>query len=335
MDISKLGDFYKSHRSQTWHFLVLSFIAVCCDILLHHAGDVPHYDTPFIYYLAYAYLILATGIPFILSYFSALLLGILLGILVNTFFVRFDEFTVLMIVLPPVFSAVYLWWVAGVFAAIRAGGSKTLKGLMLRVLPVALLLLGTFFVLWQLGVFNVGEKPAVYLYPEKDMQVKVSLGINGLIIKSIPEYNNGWKVYTTANGRIDNRYDYLFYEVLLFQPEKPQEGWIVEYSELENWFDTKLPDLGLNAKESSDLKAYWLNRLPKSDYYQIGLLSESYLEKNMVLSVTPAPRTVIKRMLYFKPLKTKISLNEPAIEHKERLGFTVVEWGGILDQSIM
>ena len=342
MDISKLRDFYTSHKSQTWHFLILSFIAFCCDFLLNHT-QVPHYDTPFYYYLAKSYLILALGIPIVLSYITVFIIYIPLSIVTVLFsFVShglnaWNIFYILQTILQTAYSALFIWLLAGVFTRLRSkdNSAQNKRRMIYRIVLILFILLVPLFILWELGVFNVGEKPAVYLYPEKDMQVNVSVGVNGLIIKSIPEYNTGWRVYTTPDGRIDNRYDYLFYEVLLFQPEKPHAGWVVAYDELENWFDTKLPEMGLNSKESSDLKEYWLNRLPKSDYYQIGLLSESYLEKNMLLSVTPAPRTVIRRMLYFKPLKTKISLNEPAIETKERRGFTVVEWGGILDQSII
>ncbi|MBY9010221.1 MAG: hypothetical protein KGD74_10185, partial [Candidatus Lokiarchaeota archaeon] len=38
----------------------------------------------------------------------------------------------------------------------------------------------------------VAYKPAIYLYPEETMKIKVSLSINGEITISEPEYNNGW-----------------------------------------------------------------------------------------------------------------------------------------------
>lgn len=54
-----------------------------------------------------------------------------------------------------------------------------------------------------------------------------------------------------------------------------------------------------------------MKNLPRTDYYQIGLLSDASLEKSMKLSIFPAPDTEIRKMFYFKPLKTKIRLEEP------------------------
>lgn len=90
-----------------------------------------------------------------------------------------------------------------------------------------IILLVPFLFLWELGVFNLGEKPAVYLYPEKDMDVNVSVEASGLIVKSIPDYNGGWSVHAEKDGLIDGKYPYLYYEVLLFRVDKPKTGWVV------------------------------------------------------------------------------------------------------------
>ena len=195
----------------------------------------------------------------------------------------------------------------------------------------AMFLLLIFVGLYELGVFNVGEKPAVYLYPEHDMQVSVKVNVNGFIIRSIPDYNNGWNVHATTSGLIDGKYDYLFYENTLSRLDAPKEGWIVAYDDLSSWFDAKLPELGLNDAESKEFKKYWLAKLPRKNYYQIGLLSDSFLKSDMDLIVEPKPDTVIRRMFCFKPLNEKRIISEPTIAKVERNGFTVVEWGGIMD----
>ena len=194
---------------------------------------------------------------------------------------------------------------------------------------IALLLI--FIGLWQLGIFNVGEKPAVYLYPEHDMQVSVKVNVNGFIIRSIPDYKGGWFVNATTSGLIDGKYDYLFYENTLNHLDAPNVGWVVRYDDLSAWFDEKLPELGLNDAESKEFKKYWLAKLPKKGYYQIGLLSDSFLKSEMDLVVKPKPDTVIRRMFYFRPLDEKKTLSEPTITGVERKGFTVVEWGGVMD----
>jgi len=48
-------------------------------------------------------------------------------------------------------------------------------------------------------------KPAIYLYPEEDTEVKVTLDINGIFTKTIPSYNSGWDVFVTKEGKIFTR----------------------------------------------------------------------------------------------------------------------------------
>lgn len=176
----------------------------------------------------------------------------------------------------------------------------------------------------------VEKKPAIYLYPEQDSFINVKLDINGEIITDIPEYGEGWNVFATTNSLIDNNYDYLFYEAQLNKLELPDKGWIVPYSELYSWFDQNLIKLGLNDKEKSQFKEYWLSELPESSYYEIRLLNNEFLKQNMDLIVSPQPDTMIRVNFYFVPLNEQISLSEPEIITPERKGFTVVEWGGIL-----
>ena len=132
------------------------------------------------------------------------------------------------------------------------------------------------------------------------------------------------------NGLIDGKYDYLFYEAQLEQLQLPKEGWVVEYKELENWFNLNLKELGLNEKEISQFKEYWLAELPFAKYYEIKLLDDNFLEENMNLIIDPKPITVIRRNFYFRPHESQIILEKPNIITPERKGFTAVEWGGLL-----
>ena len=175
------------------------------------------------------------------------------------------------------------------------------------------------------------KKPAVYLYPEETSEIEISIIVNGFITKAEPDYLLGWKVTADSNGLIDNEFDYLFYEAQLHNLELPEEGWIVNYSNLESWFNQKLPLLGLNQKESLQFKEYWLKELDESNYYEIKVLDKSFLDENMNLIITPEPETTIRLNFYFKPHSEKIEIREPIIETPKRTGFTVVEWGGLLD----
>jgi len=175
------------------------------------------------------------------------------------------------------------------------------------------------------------KKPAIYLYPIEDSLINVQLDINGKIIQDIPPYIDGWKVFVTKEGLIENKYDYLFYEANLNKISLSKEGWVVKYDDLGNWFDINLIRMGLNEKEKMQFKEYWLINLPKSNYYEIKLLEDKFLKENMGLIISPQPDTLIRLEFNFKPLKEKIEISEPTIVTPERKGFVAVEWGGILE----
>jgi len=175
------------------------------------------------------------------------------------------------------------------------------------------------------------KKPAIYLYPLQDTDVSVKLNINGDIINDIPVYADGWSVFVTKEGIINGNYGYLFYEAKLNKLELPSEGWVVSYDDLGPWFDLKLSQLGLNEKEKSQFKEYWIKELPESNYYEIKLLDSKFLIENMNLEINPSPDSILRVEFYFKPIEKRIDLVEPSIVSFERKGFVVVEWGGILD----
>ena len=195
------------------------------------------------------------------------------------------------------------------------------------------------FLLWSVALFlatialaslNTARKPAIYLYPTEDMVVNVEVDVKGLFFNDIPDYGNGWEVFVTKDGIIEGEYDYLFYEAVLWHTDFPEEGWVVEYNRLENWFDKNLPKLGLNEKETNQFIEYWTQELPEAKYYEIKLFDKKFIDENMTLNIEPKPDTVTRLLFHFKALDEMTILEEPTITTPERKGFTVIEWGGIL-----
>lgn len=174
------------------------------------------------------------------------------------------------------------------------------------------------------------KKPAIYLYPIRKQKIDVFLAINGDITTSIPPYSKGWSVMVDSNGSIENKYDYLFYENTLKTIELPKEGWIKQGNELDMWFDTILPKLGLNSKETEQFKEYWLKELDKNALYEIKLFSSVFLSQNMTLNIDPKPDTLIRVIFNFKRIQKVYELKEPAIITPKREGFDVLEWGGMM-----
>ena len=173
------------------------------------------------------------------------------------------------------------------------------------------------------------KKPAVYLYPTEQMNVSVKVNVNGKLTYTDPEYGTGWNVNASPTGLINNKYDYLFYEADLNKVELPNEGWIVEYAKLKEWFEEYLPKLGLNKKETEQFEEYWLAKLRKAKYYDLRILDNKFLSENMDLVIEPKPETLLRLNFFFKPISTMTELKAPVIKEFTRKGFTVVEWGGI------
>jgi hypothetical protein len=186
-----------------------------------------------------------------------------------------------------------------------------------------------FFALWQFGIFEMGAKPAIYLYPEHPMDVTVRVYPVGIFTKTIPEYKSGWAVHATPGGLIDGRYDYLFYETLTLSRFYSNVGWVVKAEDLSVWFDEYLPRLGLNGAEAAAMKEYWVAKLDKDGYYLITPLDDGMLARFSTLDIEPKPDTVIRVILNFKHLKEPVATEEPEVVTHARKGFTVVEWGGV------
>lgn len=183
-------------------------------------------------------------------------------------------------------------------------------------------------------------KPAVYLYPPQKQLVNVQVFPKGKLSYTDPPYDpkTGWTVNANPSGSlftmnhepITNNYLYYESKILDSEIKKPQTGWVVKPSEMENLFNEVLPKLGLNNKEASDFKDYWQNKLPDSPYYFVGLIEKPQRDYLETLKVTPNPDTSIRFSLFFEMLEQPKAVSEPIIDTPERKGFTLVDWGGMV-----
>ena len=214
-----------------------------------------------------------------------------------------------------------------------------------------------WFLFQSNGVWAVHCKPAVYLYPPKKQLVNIKVFPKGELSYTDPSYDSqrGWTVEAFPNGKLNvfsrqpsavSQFDYLYYESKLLDSEikKPTEGWVVKSEagvknkqslpagqELRELLERILPKLGLNQKEKADFMNYWLTKLPKSPYYFVGLIEKNQRDYLEALEVTPNPETSIRFSLYFEALDEPRAVTEPKITTPERTGFTLVDWGGMIE----
>lgn len=178
---------------------------------------------------------------------------------------------------------------------------------------------------------NVAYKPVIYLYPEEETEVDVSLDLNGELLKSEPAYNGGWTVtaspdgtLTTADGK---QYDSLFWEAKLNADYDMSKGFCVKGSDTGAFLSDALNRQGLNEKETSDFIEFWLPIMEKNPYNVISFQTDAYTDA-AGLNVSPQPDSVIRVFMAWYASDSAIEIPAQTLSAPARQGFTVVEWGG-------
>lgn len=175
------------------------------------------------------------------------------------------------------------------------------------------------------------EKPAIYLLPEEKTEVTVELDYAGTLTCSYPAYNQGWHVWATPEGVITDEngreYNCLFWEGTSEVTYDFRRGFVVPGADTEAFLEEKLAILGLNDREAGDFITYWLPRLQDNPYNLIAFQGRAYTDAAK-LTVTPAPDTMIRVFMAWKPLEEPVDIPEQELPAGNRQGFTVVEWGG-------
>ena len=174
-------------------------------------------------------------------------------------------------------------------------------------------------------------KPMIYLYPEKDMNVSVTLGNKELLTTTYPKYNNGWNVYAKNNGDLllnGRTYYGLYWEGNNHKVEVKEDGFVVKGEDTAKFLEEKLAVLGLTEREANEFIVYWLPKMEHNKYNYIRFETKEEIDKYMPMEVSPKPDTVIRVYMNYKALDEKINVEEQQLTKVNRKGFTLVEWGG-------
>lgn len=175
-------------------------------------------------------------------------------------------------------------------------------------------------------------KPVIYLYPEKEQAINVQVSPNGGFSYTEPAYPaDGWQVNAFPDGRLEiggEIYPYLFWEGYGLDYKSPTKGFVVNKEEVGAFLAEKLKALGLNEKESQEFIEFWQPKLSVAPYYFITFVEQALFDSLAPLNVNPAPDTIIRVFMDYKPLDRPINVEPLEIRTPQRNGFTVVEWGG-------
>lgn len=182
--------------------------------------------------------------------------------------------------------------------------------------------------------YGMAYKPVIYLYPEQEQEVTVTLGHPDALTCTYPKYQNSWNVLAKPDGTLTEISSKKQLYSLYYESENvvsfpvTGEGFIVKGEDAASFLEEKLAILGLNYREAEEFIVYWLPILEANSYNYIRFATKEEIDANMPLSVSGNPDTIIRILMTYKPLSAPISIKEQTLTPVTRSGFTVVEWGG-------
>jgi hypothetical protein len=175
-------------------------------------------------------------------------------------------------------------------------------------------------------------KPVIYLYPEEETSVTVKLDYDGLLTVTYPAYQDGWHVLARPDGTLTDletglEYSYLFWEGERDADYDMSRGFVVRGEDTAAFLQKTLAQMGLTPREYNEFIVYWLPQMQGNAYNLITFQQEAYTD-SAKLEILPKPDSVLRVFMAFKPLEAPVQIEAPEIKPFERIGFTVVEWGG-------
>ncbi len=186
---------------------------------------------------------------------------------------------------------------------------------------------------WNFNERPASEKPVIYLYPIQEQEVQIKLKLDGELSVTYPEYNEGWRVKAFPDGRLinlaDNReYSYLYWEGEGERKYDMNEGFVVRGEDSASFLQDKLEYLGLTPREYNEFIVYWLPKMKDNSYNFVRFATKKEYDDKAVLEITPEPDSVLRVFMVLKQLNVPINVEEQRLEPFDRVGFSVIEWGG-------
>lgn len=172
-------------------------------------------------------------------------------------------------------------------------------------------------------------KPNIYIYPTYNLNlcVKISFPMGGEIVESIPSYSEQWCVNVDTSGKIDDQYDYLFYESKQPNTFQYKKGWCVARNDLKSFFENNMKQYNFSNAEINDFIDYWMPLLDENDYYLVYPQTNDIIDGIIKLDFSIQPNHVSRLFYGVVGVDDYTEIEEPKIESFKRDGFHVIEWG--------
>ena len=182
------------------------------------------------------------------------------------------------------------------------------------------------------------KKPVIYLYPSVTTSLTLSLETEADLTFTYPEYQNGWKLKATPEGKLslnERTYPYLFWEGEMDLEKaflEKDSGFVIQGNQSFGFFEDQLSKLGLNHKEQTDFITYWAPQLEKNESYFIRFLINDQYDQviGSLNSSHPFDQEIRVYVLIDKTIPKSFKKQDiPQIRRGRNI---IVEWGGTLKE---
>ena len=180
------------------------------------------------------------------------------------------------------------------------------------------------------------KKPVIYIYPDVEMDIDVQVKPAGKMLFTYPQTRDQWKVHAQPSGDLtvdEQAYNYLFWE----SEQKDVDvdwnfGFAVEATQVVEFLERSLSDFGMTSKEQADFITYWAPQMLKHPACAVHFIVNEDCNRFAELQITPAPEHIYRLYMIWKAIGNINDYNyfcTQKIQPINRLGYTVLEWGGV------
>ena len=175
-------------------------------------------------------------------------------------------------------------------------------------------------------------KPVMYFYPTKKTTINVTFARPEVLTTTYPKYENNWTFTAYPNGDLydkNNKYYYgMYWEELGSTKIDFSEGFYVTKDNAIEFLEETTKKIGFTRREANEFIMYWLKILENNEKSLVYCeLTESRNNYNNVI-ITPTPDSILRVAIHVKKVDGYVKIKEQQLPTFERVGFTVVEWGG-------
>lgn len=176
-------------------------------------------------------------------------------------------------------------------------------------------------------------KPVIYLYNNQPLDVEVKYLQDYRLKTTYPEYEDGWRVHINENGMLninDSQREYyaIFFDEFRTHDATFEYGFNVSKDNAREFLENSLDTLGFTNREADEFIMFWLPILEENENSLVYFEQTEERNEECPLSFSVTPDTVLRTIIHIKKVDTPQDITPQELETINRVGFTVVEWGG-------